>query len=102
MNSKRLSNVVGFDDAPFQRDHRGPVKVVGTVFADRRFDGVLIGQITKDGDDAAEKLADILAGSKFLEHVRLIMLQGIAMGGFNVVDPFYLMDNLGLPVLVVA
>lgn len=102
MSEKRFSNVVGFDDAPFARDHRGKVKVVGTVYAGLRFDGVLIGEIEKDGFDAADRLSELLAGSRFIEHIQLIMLQGIAFGGFNVVDVFALHEQLGLPVLVVA
>lgn len=99
---KRFSNVVGFDDAPFARDHKGGVKVVGAVYAGARFDGVLIGEVEKDGSDASRRLADLVGGSRFFEHVQLIMLQGITLGGFNVVDVFDMNDRLKLPVLVVA
>lgn len=102
MVEKRFSNVVGFDDAPFDRDHRGAVKLVGTVYAGLRFDGVLIGEVEKDGFDAAARLAELIAGSRFAGHIQLIILQGIAFGGFNVVDVFALNRRLGLPVLVVA
>ena len=87
---------------PFSRGHQGPVKVVGAVFADRRLDGVLVGEIEKDGFDASEKLADLVLRSKFYQHARLIMLQGITMGGFNVVDVFDLHQRLKRPVLVIA
>lgn len=99
---KSLSNVIGIDDAPFDREHRGRVPVVGAVFAGLRFDGVLIGDVEKDGADAAERLGDLIAGSKFCEHIRLVMLQGIALAGFNVVDVFALHDRLKVPVLVVS
>lgn len=102
MRPQHFSNVIGFDDAPFARDHRGKVKIVGAVFADRRMDGVLIGEIDKDGADAAVQLAALLQPSKFFQHVRLIMLQGITMGGFNVVDVIDLHRRLELPILVVA
>jgi uncharacterized protein len=102
MRKHRFSNVIGFDDAPFSRGHQGPVKVVGSVFADRRLDGVLVGEIEKDGFDASEKLADLVMGSKFHQHARLIMLQGITMGGFNVVDVFDLYRRLNRPILVIA
>ncbi|MFQ5750657.1 MAG: DUF99 family protein [bacterium] len=102
MLRKRISNVIGFDDAPFPCDYHGKVKVVGAVFANLRFDGVIIGEIDKDGSDAAEKLAKLVADSKFAEQTQLIMLQGITLAGFNVVDVFYLNEQLGLPVLVVA
>jgi len=99
---KRFSNVIGFDDAPFERNQRGAVTVVGTVYANLRFDGVLMGAIEKDGTDAAPVLTDMVQKSRFAQHVQLILLQGITMAGFNVVDPFALNRALRLPVLVVA
>lgn len=76
--------------------------MVGTVYADLRLDGVIIGEIEKDGSDAAPKLVKLISESKFAEHIQLIMLQGITLAGFNVVDVFYLNEQLKLPVLVVA
>jgi endonuclease V-like protein UPF0215 family len=102
MAHRRVSNIIGFDDAPFPRNHQGIVKVVGAVFANLRFDGVLIGEIEKDGSDAAEELEKLITGSKFFGHAQLIMLQGIAFGGFNVIDVIYLNKQIGLPVLVVV
>lgn len=102
MSRKRFSNLVGFDDAPFPRNYRGPVKLIGAVFAGLRFDGVLIGEIEKDGRDAAEVLTELIGRSRFREHLQLILLQGIAFGGFNVVDANRLHEKLGLPVLVVS
>jgi endonuclease V-like protein UPF0215 family len=102
MTSKRFSNIIGFDDAPFVRNDTGPVPVVGAVYAGLRFDGVLIGRIVRDGADAAHVLAAMVSQSRFNDHVQLIMLQGIAMAGFNVVDVARLHGQLGCPVLVVA
>lgn len=102
MQPKRLSNIIGFDDAPFAPDHTGPVTVVGTVYAGLQFNGVIIGTVDKDGSDAAESLVRLVYDSKFAEYPQLIMLQGITMAGFNVVDLFYLHRELALPVLVVS
>lgn len=102
MASKRFSNLIGFDDAPFGHDYIGPVKVVGTVFTGLHLTGVVIGEVEKDGADAAEKLAQLVATSRFAEHVQLVMLQGIALAGFNMVDVFDLHERLRLPVLVVS
>ncbi|MFP4343905.1 MAG: DUF99 family protein [Anaerolineales bacterium] len=99
---RRLANVVGFDDAPFSFEGSARVAVVGVVYARLRFTGVLVGEVQKDGDDAAEVLVRLVAGSKFAGNLNLIMLQGIALGGFNVVDVFALHEETGLPVLVVA
>jgi endonuclease V-like protein UPF0215 family len=102
MTTPRLTNLIGFDDAPFPAVGAGPVPVVGAVFADRRLDGVLVGAVRKDGDDAAQVLAALVGASPFREHMRLIMLQGVAFGGFNVVDVFDLHQRLARPVLVVS
>ncbi len=94
--------MVGFDDGPFPRRHTGRVAVVGAVYADLRLDGVLTGSVEKDGTDAADELARLVLQSRFEAHIRLVMLQGIALAGFNVVDVFALQQRLERPVLVVA
>lgn len=97
-----FANVVGFDDAPFPEGHRGDVPVVGAVFASERLDGVLIGKVRRDGANAARRLAALVQGSRFAGHIRLVLLQGVALAGFNVVDAHDLARRLGLPVLIVA
>jgi len=99
---RRLSNVVGFDDAPFARSHRGDVKVVGAVYAGLRLDGILVGRVRRDGANATRELVRLVTTSKYADHVQLVMLQGIALAGFNVVDVNGLSVQLGLPVIVVA
>lgn len=99
---RRLSNTVGIDDAPFARAYTGPVPVVGAVFADRRFDGVLLAAVEKDGTDATDVLAATITGSRFDEHIQLVLLQGLTLAGFNVVDAVALHERLARPVLVVA
>jgi len=102
MVHRRLSNIIGFDDAPFVRGSHEPVPLVGAVFAGVRFDGVLIGSVSRDGFDAATRIVELVRGSKFAGHVRLILLQGITVAGFNVIDPFFVYKELELPVLVVS
>ena len=97
-----LSNVIGFDDAPFEPGFRGNVPVVGTVYAGSRFDGLLLGKVRRDGANATRNLTELISASRFAEHAQLVMLQGIALAGFNVVDVPTLSRNIGLPVLVVA
>lgn len=98
---RRISHVIGFDDAPFDRGHRGNVTVVGAVFAGSRLDGVLTSRVRKDGANATKVLAEMVSGSRFFAHLQAVMIQGIALGGFNVVDIRALSDALSLPVLVV-
>ena len=97
-----ISNVVAFDDFPFPRPHRGDVRVVGVVYSGPRLDGVLGGRVRRDGANATRRITPLVAGSKFAPQLQLVMLQGIALGGFNVLDIHGLHAELGIPVLVVA
>ena len=98
---RRFSHVVGFDDAPFAPSHRGDVPVVGVVFAGLRLEGVLVGKVRRDGANAAAVLARMVSGSRFRQ-LQLILLQGIAVAGFNVVDVEALRRRTGLPVLAIC
>lgn len=94
-------NVIGFDDGPFSRMHRGKVLLVGVVCSRTRLDGVVSGWIRRDGADSTAQMIRLVSESPFAAHVRAVLLQGIAVGGFNVVDVHSLSDRLRLPVLVV-
>lgn len=93
---------MGIDDAPFAPAHRGDVPIVGAVFSGLRLDGVLCARVRRDGRNATAAIARLLAGSRFAPQLQLVLLQGIALAGFNVVDVAALHAALALPVLVVA
>jgi len=96
------THIIGFDDAPFPREHRGNVAVIGAAFADARLEGVLIGKVRRDGANATRCLLQLVTQSRYGAHNQLIMLQGIALAGFNVIDIHGLHAALSMPVLVVA
>lgn len=100
--SRRLSHVIGFDDAPFERTHRGNVLVVGVAYSAERLEGVLSGWVRRDGANATATVAQMVARSRFAEHTQAVMLQGIAFAGFNVVDLQALHRRLEIPVIVVS
>jgi endonuclease V-like protein UPF0215 family len=78
------------------------VPVVGAVFGGLRLEGVLRGRVRRDGVNATRALVQLTATSKFAPQLQLVLLQGIALAGFNVVDVAELHERLALPVLVVA
>src|SRR5262245_38349972 len=102
MPKDRYSHVIGFDDAPFAREHRGDVLVVGTAYAGLRLDGVLSTRVRRDGANATRAIVEIVRNSRFFAHTKLLMFQGIALAGFNVIDIHGLHQALQIPVLVVA
>ncbi len=99
--SRRISHVIGIDDAPFAPSHRGDVLIVGAVYAGARLEGVVHQSVRRDGVNSTRRIVDMVSGSRYLEHLQLVMLQGIALAGFNVVDIHALNRLLSRPVLVV-
>ena len=100
--TSRFTHVIGFDDAPFDRDDRGDVLVVGAVYAGLRLDGVLGAKVRRDGVNATAVLIRTLSASRFVAQTHLVLLQGIALAGFNVVDLEALHQALHLPVMAVV
>ena len=97
----RTLRAVGFDDAPFERARRGDVAIAGAVCAGTRFEGLVWGRVRRDGWNATAEIVRLLAGGKFLPQLHLVLLDGIAFGGFNVVDLAALADALRRPCVAV-
>ncbi len=96
------SHIIGIDDAPFLPEHRGDVLIVGAVYAAHRLEGVLHNRIRRDGANSTQRIVEMIRHSRFASHLQMVMLQGIAFGGFNVVDIHALRRELDLPILVVT
>src|SRR5262249_51423336 len=58
--------------------------------------------VRRDGRNATTSIATMVGSSPFAPQAQLVLLQGIAVAGFNVVDIQGLAEELGVPVLVVA
>ncbi len=100
--NKAVTHVIGFDDAPFRPDHRGDVLVVGSVFCGSRLEGVLSGRVRRDGANATSTLVRLVSGTRFRPHLQAVLLQGIALAGFNVVDLQGLFRALDIPVVAIS
>ena len=94
---KRTIRAIGFDDAPFTRQASEPVAVAGVVCAGTRFEGMVWTQVQPDGWDATEILSQTLLRSKFWPQVHVVLLDGISLGGFNVIDLPFLAKQLERP-----
>ena len=98
----RKIRVIGFDDAHWRGSADDtPVSVAGVVCSDTRFEGMLWGELTKNGMDSTESIATLLGESKFAQQVQLILLDGITFGGANVIDMPLLSQSAGVPVIAV-
>jgi len=75
---------------------------VGTVFRGGTvLDGVLSTQVAVDGIDATEKVVELISSCKFKD-LRVLMLDGLGFGGFNLVDIQRVYRDTGLPVIAIV
>ena len=98
-HNRRL-RTIGFDDAPHARDAPS-VEVAGVVCSDARFEGMVWGTAVKDGWDATDVIASLLGDSKYASQVHAVLLDGIAVGGLNVIDLPRLHERVGVPCIAV-
>ena len=99
---KAQARVAGVDDAPFRFGDARTEVVCAITRMPSYLEGVIIGSVAVDGDDANEVLLNLLGKSRYVEGLSLILLDGIALGGFNVLDIDILHEELGIPVATVT
>lgn len=97
----RAIRAIGFDDAPFPRHRGARVHLAGVVCSGTRFEGMVWGNVRRDGWDATETVVRLLRGGKFLPQLHLVLLDGLSFGGFNLVDLEALASRLGRPCVAV-
>lgn len=99
---KREIRIIGIDDSPFKKFTKGNILVIGTIFrGGTLLDGILTTKVSIDGNNSTKKLIQMINSSKFKPQLRCILLNGIALGGFNVVDIQELYKRTKIPVIVV-
>lgn len=99
---KKEIRIIGIDDAPFNKFKKGEVLVVATIFRGGLcIDGILSTKVKIDGEDSTKKLIAMINRCRFKPQLQCILLDGIALGGFNIVDIQELNKKTRLPVIVV-
>jgi endonuclease V-like protein UPF0215 family len=101
LGRRRRIRTLGVDDGPFPREGRGAVLVVGAVYSAAQFEGLLSTTVRRDGFNATDRLVRMIVGSKFHRQLHMVLLDGITLGGFNVVDLPRLAGETGLPAAAV-
>lgn len=94
--------VLGIDDGPFFKFRKGEVIIVGTFYRGGNFlDGLLTTKARVDGNNSTKNIIEMVNNSKFKSQLRALLLDGIAVGGFNVIDIEKLHKETNIPVIAV-
>jgi len=99
---KREIRILGIDDMPFSfKDDN--VDVVGVVMRGGTYlEGVLKTTIEVDGTDATSKIIEMIERTRHRGQIKVVMIDGVALGGFNVVDGREIYDSTGIPVITIT
>jgi len=99
---KHQVRILGIDDSPFKFGDSAALVVGALVRAPSYLESVMKTEVAVDGTDASEKVVDMVQGSRYRDQVKLILIDGIALAGFNVLDLDIIHSSLGVPVLTVT
>jgi len=95
--------VLGIDDGVFKPHSKELVDVVGVVFRGGYWlDGFMHTKVQVDGMDATEKLAQMITNSPHYKQLRVVLLNGVTLAGFNIVDIKELHEMVRLPIMAVT
>lgn len=94
--------VLGIDDAPFSFGEC-KVPIVGVVVRLPGYvEGVMVSEATVDGEDADQVITDLITRSRYREQIKMVMVDGTSVGGFNVIDIDRLSKDTGIPFCTVT
>jgi hypothetical protein len=98
---KKEIRILAWDDGPFEFKSRGKDILIGVIFRGGQFlDGLLKTEVEIDGEDATEKIIEKILKTKHKD-LRVVMLDGITVAGFNTVNIKEIYDRTSLPIIVV-
>ncbi|MFH8119217.1 MAG: DUF99 family protein [Candidatus Aenigmatarchaeota archaeon] len=94
--------ILGFDDGAFTPRSTELVPVIGVIFRGGKFlDGLLKTEVKVDGNDATEKIIQLINSSRHKQQLKIVMFDGITMAGFNMIDIKEIFEKSKLPVIVI-
>ena len=99
---KKEIRVIGIDDSPFNKFKKSNVLVIATLFrGGTSIDGILSTKVRTDGTNSTKKLIEMINKCRFKPQIQAILLDGIALAGFNIIDIKELNKKTRIPVIVV-
>lgn len=97
----RVVRAAGIDDAPFVRKAGAKVCVLAAFCANTRFDSLVTTRVRAFGWGATEAIRGAVRDSRFWPQLHVVLLDGVAVGGLNVIDLQSLSEQLERPCIAV-
>ena len=99
---KRQIRILGIDDSPFTFNDKY-CTVIGAVMRGGEYlECVLSGRVAIDGNEATSICKEMIQNTKHRQQLKVVMLDGVALGGFNIVDITELYESTNLPIITIT
>jgi len=90
------------DDGPFEFGDEATFLVGLVVRGKGYLEAMRSSRVTLDGSDATDAVVDLVRGARQLPTLKAVLLDGLTLAGFNVVDIEAVHRGTGVPVLTVV
>ena len=94
--------LIGIDDSPFSFTDKY-CTIIGVIMRGGGYlEGVIRSKVKVDGDDATNVCKNIINHTRHKKQLKVILLDGISLGGFNVVDIHDIYSDTNIPVITIT
>lgn len=94
--------VLGIDDGPFTFKEKEAIFSGVLMRLPGYVESISTGYIEVDGDDSTENIREMIERNRWQEMLHAVLIDGAALGGFNIVDIDALNRQTGIPVITVT
>jgi len=99
---KHQVRVLGIDDSPFEFGDSTALVIGALMRPPNYLESVMKTEVAVDGSNASKKVTEMILGSRYRDQIKLILIDGIALAGFNILDLDFIHSSLEIPVLTVT
>ncbi|MGD0729154.1 MAG: DUF99 family protein [Candidatus Micrarchaeaceae archaeon] len=74
--------------------------LVGIIFRENYIEGLLSTRISVDGTDSTNQIIGMINKSRFKDQIRILLFNGIALAGLNIINPNFLEKKLKMKIIL--
>jgi len=99
---KSQIRLLGIDDSPFTFKEKYS-SIIGVVMRGGEYiEGVLKDKVKIDGTNATKKTIKMIENTRHNKQLRAVLIDGVALGGFNLVDVEKIYNKTKIPVITIT
>ena len=99
---KKQIRILAIDDSPFKFKDKY-CTIIGVVMRGGEYlECVLSNKLKIDGNEATTTCKEMIKNTKHKKQLKVVMLDGVALGGFNIVDIYELYESTKIPVITIT